>query len=109
MDGAGNNKECADHNNEARVFGRGMLNAGDAVEGEDVIAGGGCRQERTQFLVIPLPMLSQNEREDCDREEKNCERSEQCGMRFDDGDVHGAASGLTAELFDFGSSKSKRC
>jgi hypothetical protein len=29
-------------------------------------------------------------------------------MRFDNGDVHGVASGLTAEGFDFGSSKSKR-
>jgi hypothetical protein len=38
MDGAGNNKECADNNNEARVFAGGMLNAGAAVEGEDVIA-----------------------------------------------------------------------
>src|SRR6266700_2792222 len=97
MECAGNNKECADHNNEARVFGRGMLNAGGAVEGEDVIAGGGRGQKRTQLLIMPFPMPLQNEREDCDREEKNCERSEQCGMRFDDGDVHGAASALTAE------------
>src|SRR6266705_4251354 len=88
MDGAGNDKECANHNNEARVFGRGMLNAGDAVEGEDVIAGGGRGQERTQLLVMPFPMLLQNEREDCDREEKNCERSEQCRMRFDNRGAH---------------------
>src|SRR5205823_11901254 len=55
----------------------GMLNAAAAVEGEDVIAACGRGQERAQFLVMPLPMLLQNEREDCDREEKNCERSEQ--------------------------------
>src|SRR5437870_743550 len=62
MDGAGNDKECADNNDEARIFARGMLNAGEAVQGEDVIAGGGRRQERTQFLVMPFPMLLQNEK-----------------------------------------------
>ena len=97
MDGTGNDKEDADNNNEGRVFAGGMLNAGAVAEREDVIAGGGRGQERAQFLVMPLPMLPQDEWEDCDREEENCKRSEQCGMRFDNGGVHDVASGLTAE------------
>src|SRR2546430_2499246 len=97
MDCAGHDKKCADHYNEGRVFARGMLNAGGAVEGEDVIAAGGRGQERTQFLVMPFPMLPQNERKDCDGEQKNCERSEQRGMRFDHGGAHWVVSGLTAE------------
>ncbi len=88
MDGAGNNKECADNDDEARVFARSMLNTGGAVEREDVIAGGGRGQECTQFLVMPFPVLPQDEREDCDRKEENCERCEQCGMRFDNGGAH---------------------
>jgi hypothetical protein len=88
MDCAGHDKECADHNNESRVFAGGMLHAGAAVEGEDIIAAGSRGQERTQFLVMPFPMLPQNERKDCNREEKNCEGSEQCGMRFDRRDGH---------------------
>src|SRR5438046_10680612 len=88
MDGAGHNKECADNNNEARVFARGMLNAGGTVEAEDVIAARGPGQECTQFLVMPFPMLPQNQRENCDGEEKNGERREQCGMRFDHGGAH---------------------
>ena len=74
-----------------------MLNAGGAVEGEDIIAAGGRAQECTQFLVMPFPMLPQDQREDCDGEEKNCERSEQGGMRFNNGSAHRVASGLTAE------------
>ena len=97
MDGACNNKECADNDNEARVFTCGMMNAGRAVQREDVIAAGGRGQERTQFLVLPFPALPQNEREDCDGKKKNCERCEQCRMRFDNGGAHCVASGLTAE------------
>ncbi len=73
---------------ESRGFAGGMLNAGGAVESEDIIAAGSRGQERTQFLVMPFPMLPQNERKDCNGEEKNCEGSEQCGMRFDYGGVH---------------------
>jgi hypothetical protein len=97
MDPAGYDKKCADDNNEARVFTRGMLDAGGAVESEDIIAAGYRGQSGAKFSVMLLPMLLQNEREDCDREEKNRERAEQCRMRFDNGDVHGVASGLTAE------------
>src|SRR5438128_2489892 len=88
MDGPGHDKECPDHDNKAHVFARGMLNAGGAVDGEDVIAASGCGQERTQCLVMPLPMLPQNERKDCDQEEMNCEWSEQCMMRFDNRGAH---------------------
>jgi len=31
MDGTGNDKECANNNNEGCLFGRRMLNAGGAV------------------------------------------------------------------------------
>jgi hypothetical protein len=47
MDCAGNDKECADHNDESRVFAGGMLNAGGTVEGEDLIAARCRGQERT--------------------------------------------------------------
>ena len=47
MDCAGHDKECADDNNEGRVFARGMLHAGGAVEDENVIAARGRGQERT--------------------------------------------------------------
>ena len=57
MDCAGDDKECADHNNESRVFTGGMLHAGGAVYDEDVRAARGRGQERTQFLVMPCPML----------------------------------------------------
>jgi len=70
MDCAGHDKECADHNNEGRVFASSMLHAGGAVEGEDIIAACGRGQERTQFLVMPFPMLPQNERKDCNRKEE---------------------------------------
>ena len=98
MDCAGHDKECADHNNESRVFAGGMLNAGGAVESEDIIAAGSHGQERTQFLVMPFPMLPQNERKDCNREEKNCERSEQCGMRFDRRDGHIKATAIAESI-----------
>jgi hypothetical protein len=86
MDCAGHDKECADHNNEGRIFAHGMPRQGGTVEHEEVIAAWGRGQERTQFWVMPFPMLPQNERKDCNREEKNCEGSEQCGMRFDRSD-----------------------
>ena len=47
MDCAGHDKECADHNNESRVFASSMLHAGGAVEGEGIIAARCRSQERT--------------------------------------------------------------
>ena len=43
----GHDKECADHNNESRVFASSMLHAGGAVEGEGIIAARCRGQERT--------------------------------------------------------------
>ena len=40
-------KECADHNNESRVFAGGMLHAGRAVWDKDVVAARCPGQERT--------------------------------------------------------------
>ena len=84
MDGACNNKECADNDNEARVFTCGMMNAGRAVQREDVIAAGGRGQERTQFLVMPFPMLLQDERKNCNSDEQNRERREERRRRLHD-------------------------
>jgi hypothetical protein len=46
-------------------------------------------------------MMPQNEREDCDGEEKNCEGSEQCGMRFNNGGGHCVASGPNCRVILF--------
>src|SRR5207237_3756331 len=62
MDGPGHDRECADNDNETYIFAGGMLNPSRTVEGEEVIAAGGRGQERTQFLVMPFPMLLQDER-----------------------------------------------
>src|SRR5439155_584252 len=84
MDGPGHDKECADNDNETYIFAGGMLNPSRTVEGEEVIAAGGRGQERTQFLVMPFPMLLQDERKNCNSDEQNRERREERRRRLHD-------------------------
>ena len=84
MDGPGHDKECADNDNETYIFAGGMLNPSRTVKGEEVIAAGGRGQERTQFLVMPFPMLLQDERENCNSDEQNRERREERRRRLHD-------------------------
>jgi len=65
-------------------FAGGMLNPSRTVEGEEVIAAGGRGQERTQFLVMPFPMLLQDERKNCNSDEQNRERREERRRRLHD-------------------------
>src|SRR5436305_710671 len=106
MDGPGHDKECADNDNETYIFAGGMLNPSRTVEGEEVIAAGGRGQERTQFLVMPFPMLLQDERKNCNSDEQNRERREERRRRLHDrGDFRGR---LLDGALVFGQEKASR-
>jgi len=106
MDGPGHDKKCADNDNETYIFAGGMLNPSRTVEGEEVIAAGGRGQERTQFLVMPFPMLLQDERKNCNSDEQNRERREERRRRLHDCGGHRCR--LLVGALVFGQEKASR-